>query len=167
MTLDEPLRGFGGSLRRLRENHGYSGKEFAAKMSIPASYLSELEKNRRPISEKYLSKIADALGISSNELYTELTTMAPCLESSEVEYHAVPFSLPRMADPPTYRPPATDFADLATHLVRRMPADTAWKLVADLTEKARLGDHSAITAARALLSILETFPPINQPPSAP
>jgi hypothetical protein len=68
---------------------------------------------------------------------------------------------------PPYRPPPSDFADLATHLVRRLPPDTAWQMVAELTAKARAGDHSAITAARALLSILETYPPDPPPPPEP
>lgn len=70
---------FGKTVRRLRlDNTDYSLREFARLLGVSASYLSDIEKDRRtPPSEDRIIKMAELLKADSNELLALAEKMPP------------------------------------------------------------------------------------------
>lgn len=64
----EPKMTFGDYLRRLREAHGWTQPEAAAKADIEQSYLSKLETGRSYPSEDVYSRLARLYSIDNEEL---------------------------------------------------------------------------------------------------
>ena len=56
-------------MKRLREVRGISQKEFASKIGVHPSLISNLESGKRNPSMQTLSKIAKALGVTVSQLF--------------------------------------------------------------------------------------------------
>ena len=59
---------FAANLRRLRHEKGLSQDDLAYEAEVSRSYLSQLEKGAFYASLKIIGKLAEALGIESDEL---------------------------------------------------------------------------------------------------
>ena len=70
---------FGKTVRKLRlENTEYSLREFARLLGVSAPYLSDVENDRRtPPKEETIIKMAELIGIDSNELLALAEKMPP------------------------------------------------------------------------------------------
>lgn len=55
-------------LKRTRQRKGYSLHELAAKSGVEQSMISKLENQRRGVQPRTTRKLADALGVSPEEL---------------------------------------------------------------------------------------------------
>lgn len=77
-TIKEYLR-IGDNLKHIRENSGENQTEFAKRLGISRSTYSNYENNNRVPDDKTLQKIADALGLSINDLLG--TTPAKVIKS--------------------------------------------------------------------------------------
>ena len=60
---------------RARERAGLKQSDVAAKLGVPASYLSKIENGTRRLDVIELLQIADAIGIDAAEIVTELRDM--------------------------------------------------------------------------------------------
>lgn len=58
-------------IRELREAAGLQQKELAERANISRPYLLDLERNRRGAKPETLKRIADALGVTVDELRRE------------------------------------------------------------------------------------------------
>ncbi|MCD5030359.1 helix-turn-helix domain-containing protein [Enterococcus asini] len=58
----------GENIKKMRLKQGDSQSQFAKKLEISRTYLSDLENNRKSPSIETVTKIAEKLGISTNEL---------------------------------------------------------------------------------------------------
>ena len=54
------------SIRKAREEMGYTREKFAEKLDVSVSYLAELERGRTGISVKMLIKVCNVLGLSAD-----------------------------------------------------------------------------------------------------
>ena len=61
------LKEFGGRVRQLRLEKGWSQERFALECGLDRTYISGLEKGKRNVSLKNISKICDCLDISLSE----------------------------------------------------------------------------------------------------
>lgn len=59
---------FGKRVRELRKEHGLSQVELAAKVGIDRSYMGFLERGERNPSLEVIASIAEALGVTPDEL---------------------------------------------------------------------------------------------------
>jgi transcriptional regulator with XRE-family HTH domain len=73
--LAAELRILGDILARARERAGVKQSEAAAKLGLPASYLSKIENGTRRLDVVELIRIANAIGIDAAELVRELQEM--------------------------------------------------------------------------------------------
>ena len=58
----------GETLRRLRGIYGYSAKEMSERLGISGSYLSEIEKGKKPPTLDLLNRYSKILGIRTSSL---------------------------------------------------------------------------------------------------
>ncbi|MHB9058940.1 MAG: helix-turn-helix domain-containing protein, partial [Bacillota bacterium] len=58
----------GQTLRRLREEHGYTLSELAKRTELSISYLSEIERNHKTPSVRAIDRLATALGVSKSAI---------------------------------------------------------------------------------------------------
>lgn len=58
----------GERIRRLRERHGWTQLELAAKMNINNSVLSRIESGKRPIEDELLIRFAEVFDTSADDL---------------------------------------------------------------------------------------------------
>lgn len=58
----------GARIRAWRVQHGWSQTELAEEIGVSKSYLSHIEKGRRPVGPKALARIAQALGLDVEAL---------------------------------------------------------------------------------------------------
>jgi transcriptional regulator with XRE-family HTH domain len=64
------LRRFGGKVRRLRLQKGFTSQmEFALKVGLDRTYIGGIERGERNVALKNIEKIAKALGVSIGELF--------------------------------------------------------------------------------------------------
>ena len=64
------LKEFGGRVRQLRLEKGWSQERFALECGLDRTYISGLEKGKRNVSLKNISKICDCLDISLSEFFS-------------------------------------------------------------------------------------------------
>jgi transcriptional regulator with XRE-family HTH domain len=69
-TLGVEMKSLGEKIRQLREQKDLSLREFAKRLDVSASFVSDIELGRRYPSDKVLVKIAAILGTSVEELQT-------------------------------------------------------------------------------------------------
>lgn len=67
LTID-----FGNRIRELRIKTGLSQEKFALKIGMDRTYYASVESGKRNIALINIQKIADGLGVSLSELFTNL-----------------------------------------------------------------------------------------------
>jgi transcriptional regulator with XRE-family HTH domain len=148
----------GKALRRFREDTGEIGKDFAARIGVAPSYLSELESGKRRVTSQFLGKTAVALELDPEEFTRKLEIIGYEFtpESRETETA----NLRETPLPYSFRtpPPNEPYFYLASHLISAMPRAEAWQLLRKLTDAAEAGDTDAALAAKALITILSEPP---------
>jgi transcriptional regulator with XRE-family HTH domain len=160
----------GAAVRRFREERGLHAKELASAAGISASYLSEIENGKRPVSLPTLRKLARHFGLAEIELEEILKRLNGFGESSqsgsfpdktaavspppaESREAAVPY---HSRIPPNSETP-DDITSLARWFVDSLDREKAFEIVHQMTDNARKGDAKAAGIARALLLLL-TYP---------
>lgn len=73
----------GEHIRRVREGKDYSLREFAKKLEVTATFLSDIERNKRHPSESVLEKIARWLDLDFEDL-KKLDNRIPIKELKEL-----------------------------------------------------------------------------------
>jgi transcriptional regulator with XRE-family HTH domain len=68
MKHEKGEESFGSRVRKIREALRLSGVDFAAKINMHSSYLSEIESSKRKVGQKIILKIADAYNVNLNWL---------------------------------------------------------------------------------------------------
>lgn len=63
---------FGNRIRELRIKTGLSQEKFALKIGMDRTYYASVESGKRNIALINIQKIADGLGVSLSELFTNL-----------------------------------------------------------------------------------------------
>lgn len=61
---------FGGKIRNLRKEKGISQEELAFRSGLHRTYISDIERGARNVSLKNIEKIAKALGVKSQILFS-------------------------------------------------------------------------------------------------
>ena len=72
MAEEELARRFGKLVRRLRQEEGYSQEDFSFRVGLHQTYVSSIERGERNVTIGTADRIADALGVTLAELFTEL-----------------------------------------------------------------------------------------------
>jgi len=65
-------RRFGGLVRRLRQERGYSQEEFSFRVGLHQTYISSVERGERNVTIQTADRIAKALGTKLSDLFGEL-----------------------------------------------------------------------------------------------
>lgn len=60
----------GDKLKELRESEGILQRQVASELDVDTAYISKMENNDKPISKKYLSKLAALYKVDEQELFT-------------------------------------------------------------------------------------------------
>lgn len=76
-------RAFGGHLRQLRNQRGYTQEELAHIADINPTYLSGIERGVRNPTLEIIRTLASALGITVSELFAFETRLAPADQESD------------------------------------------------------------------------------------
>jgi transcriptional regulator with XRE-family HTH domain len=63
---------FGGLVRRLRVEKGYSQEEFSFRVGLHQTYVSSVERGERNVTIGTADKIARALGTTLSSMFSEL-----------------------------------------------------------------------------------------------
>lgn len=66
------LKSFGVAVRRMRLLNGISQETFADLCDLHRTYVSDIELGKRNVSLENIDRIANALGISTSELFKEV-----------------------------------------------------------------------------------------------
>lgn len=73
MVEEEALaRRFGGLVRRLRLQRGYSQEEFSFRVGLHQTYVSSIERGERNVTIGTADRIARALGTTLADIFSEL-----------------------------------------------------------------------------------------------
>ena len=71
--LAAELRILGDVLTRVRERAGVKQGDLAARLGLPASYLSKIENGTRRLDVVELIRIAEAIGVNPDEIVRQVT----------------------------------------------------------------------------------------------
>ena len=71
--LAAELRVLGDVLTRVRERAGVKQADLAARLGMPASYLSKIESGTRRLDVVELIQIAEAIGVNAEEIVRQVT----------------------------------------------------------------------------------------------
>lgn len=88
----------GDNIKEIRKSRNINQSEFAKKAEISQSYLSDLENNRKNISTKTLSTLAEKFGVSvnylttGNKMFSDLTEDEKQEEAKEAIYQIKEFN---------------------------------------------------------------------------
>jgi transcriptional regulator with XRE-family HTH domain len=72
MAEETLARRFGKLVRRLRQEKGYSQEEFSFRVGLHQTYVSSVERGERNVTIQTADRIAEALGTTLADLFTEL-----------------------------------------------------------------------------------------------
>lgn len=73
--MDHQLEAVGRQIRKLREEHGLSQEEFAAKAGLDRAYYGAVERGKRNLSARNLIKIAAALNVNVGALFPPISDL--------------------------------------------------------------------------------------------
>jgi transcriptional regulator with XRE-family HTH domain len=73
--VDHQLEAVGRQIRKLREDHGLSQEEFAAKAGLDRAYYGAVERGKRNLSARNLIKIAVALNVDVGALFPPISDL--------------------------------------------------------------------------------------------
>lgn len=73
--MDHQLEAVGRQIRKLREDHGLSQEEFAAKAGLDRAYYGAVERGKRNLSARNLIKIAAALNVDVGALFPPISDL--------------------------------------------------------------------------------------------
>jgi transcriptional regulator with XRE-family HTH domain len=73
--VDHQLEAVGRQIRKLREDHGLSQEEFAAKAGLDRAYYGAVERGKRNLSARNLIKIAAALNVDVGALFPPISDL--------------------------------------------------------------------------------------------
>jgi transcriptional regulator with XRE-family HTH domain len=72
MAEEELAKRFGGLVRRLRQERGYSQEDFSFRVGLHQTYVSSVERGERNVTIGTADRIARALGVPLSSLFNEL-----------------------------------------------------------------------------------------------
>jgi len=154
-------------LRGVREERGLSGKDLAERTSISASYISEIETGKRPLTESFAERISAAMSMSFDDLIRQLrgryiapatSRKLPGFENLQKSQLSIAAGGPVAVEESTPGYPTSDYRELCVSLVQTMSKPDAWELVRKFTVQAEAGDATAARCAKALINILSEIP---------
>ncbi len=64
---------FGGTIRNLREQRGYSQEELAERAGLHRNYVGGVERGERNVALENIVKLAKALSVSPRELFVDFS----------------------------------------------------------------------------------------------
>lgn len=148
------LRILGRSLKSVRETLSFSGKKLAEATGISASYISEIETGKRPMTESFAQRVAEAMRLEYDDFCGRLErAYTPHQFDSKpmrIFNEPTPYGAPSVS-----KDESTDkYQALATLLVSQMDVSAAWDLARSLLDSASSGDVKASLSAQALLDLL-------------
>jgi transcriptional regulator with XRE-family HTH domain len=73
--VDHQLEAVGRQIRKLREDHGLSQEDFAAKAGLDRAYYGAVERGKRNLSARNLIKIAVALNVNVGALFPPISDL--------------------------------------------------------------------------------------------
>jgi transcriptional regulator with XRE-family HTH domain len=156
------IREHGRGLKAVREFSGISAKDLATRLGVAASYVSEVETGKRPLTEAFAGKICTELGYQPREFVEHVIAGDPetasVLREDPVPYGSARHT-PQMLPPPN--PPSASCAEmeiLARWFYLRLTPEARASYLAELSSKALAGDSEAASAARALLLLIRSNP---------
>ncbi len=154
----------GTALRLVRESAGKFAKDVAAQAGFSASYLSELERGVRRVSDGAMAKLAPAFGLDLPAFRELLEKRAAEMRRDEVNpgtaagrqisdgsssrLHDAPFPSRAMT------PSTPDTDALLRHLVEKLSREEKFALLRELMKEAEAGDATAFAKARALFDLI-------------
>lgn len=173
MTDFKRLRSCGRGIKAVRSLGGISAKDLSSRLGVAASYLSDIETGKRPLTEAFAERIAQELGYEPQEFSDLVVSHDPesgLLTQDPPAAYRTPMPPPAPTGPPPVPPAASaacgEMELLARWFYSRLDAPARAALLADLTQKALGGDGDAASAARALLWLVRSssLPPSSSPP---
>lgn len=75
---------FGNTLRKLREDRGYSQEELAERAGLHRNYVGGVERGERNVALENIVKLAGALSVSPKELFADFP-LNRSIDMGEVE----------------------------------------------------------------------------------
>ena len=73
MTTRSVKSRFGASLRRLREERGYSQEELAERAGLHRNYVGGVERGERNVALENIVKLAKALAVGPKDLFADFS----------------------------------------------------------------------------------------------
>ena len=163
VSVFHTLRDHGRALKFLREEQGLSAKALATQLGVAASYLSEVETGKRPLTEAFAERISAELSLQPGEFVERMLAAGadpPGLRSGMSEdptiYRTRSDPPPMPSSPPASSASCAEMEILARWMFRRLTSAERAEALDGLTRQALAGDAEAASAARALLLLIRT-----------